>query len=123
PAGDLLPLTWLRAPGERTGADLIVVGEPSPRLEEALDALSREGLRARFLPGSPVAAIDAVAGGLADAAVVGPTGEVEARGQGLVVRPFLARRVGLAARVGAPLEAVDDARAALVQALGSGARL
>lgn len=121
PAGDPLPLTWLRAPGERTGSDLIVVGEASPRLEEALDALSRDGLRARYLPASPLAAVDAVAGGLADAAIVGPSGEAEARGQGLLVRPFAARRVGLAARHGAPLE--GDPRAALGAALASGARL
>lgn len=120
-AGALLPLTWLRSPGERTGSDLVVVGEPSPALEAALEAVSRDGLRARFLPASPVAAVDAVSGGLADVGVVGPSGEVEARAQGLVVRPLMARRLGLAARPGAPLE--GDPKAALEAALAAGARL
>lgn len=121
PAGATLPLTWLRGAHERTGADLVVVGEPSALVEAALDRASDDGLRARFLPGSPVAAVDAVAAGLADAAVVGPAGEVEARGQGLLVRPLCARRLGLAARQGAPLE--GDPRAALAAALERGARL
>jgi putative molybdopterin biosynthesis protein len=119
PAGALLPLTWLRGPGERAGADLVVVGEAAPAVDALLTKLT--GLRARFLPASPVAAVDAVAGGFADAAVVGAAGEVEARAQGLGVTPLARRSFGLAARVGAPLE--GDPRAALAAALTEGARL
>jgi len=123
PAGASLPLTWLDPglPGSPPrAAGLLLVGEPSP-VADALLARAAS-LRPRFVAASAAAAVNAVKGGLADGAVLGPAGAAEAKAMGLALRPLgvrplvaVGRELAPGVRVARPRR--GDLRAALDRAL------